>query len=124
MRMTPWHWLALMLSLVSIACASAVGQEEKMKVTPETTITFPARWVALLEDAHKRFLDAEQRVDCFEVHVHSEGSLITVSYLPLPDTRVSDEGRITTTRTKSACGQAMTYEYDLSGKLVRQFINR
>jgi len=95
-----------------------------MTVTPETTITFPARWVALLEDAHKRFLDTKQSVDCFEVQIHSMASLIRVNYLPIPDTSISDEGRITTTRTKSACGQAMTYEYDLSGKLVRQFINK
>ncbi len=124
MRMTPWHWLALVLGFVSLACASAVGQEGKIKVAPETIITFPASWVALLEDAHKRFLETEQSVDCFEVQVHSEPSLIVVSYLPLPDTRVSNEGRVTTTRTKSACGQAMTYEYDPSGKLVRQYINR
>ena len=108
---------------VTTSCTSA-NLWEKSVIEQMDAVIFPAEWGSMISDAAARFVADGQNPECFTVHIRAESGLISISYLPDPDTKVSAEGRISTTRTKSSCGHAITFEYEQSGRFVQQYYNR
>lgn len=112
------------LSVLIIGCEEAPVRSIDMVDASNASIIFPALWALSISDSYERFHVAGQNIECFDVQIRSDLNYRYVDYLPLPETTVSPEGRIGTTRNVSSCGRAVTYEYEITGEFIRQYFGR
>ena len=92
--------------------------------TSELISNFPAAWLPMLKEAHERFLETGQKPECFQVSIISESDVVLITYIPTPDVKTYADGRVSTSRTESSCGRAVSFEFKHTGEFVRQYYNR